>query len=129
MFPQRPRDRPPHVRLPHHDLRVARGARSQPCGGGGDTDPRLHEPLVRGSRREARNAPARYAFEEALSWLDLASGIAGEGPEADDVNRRTAEVLRLAGWSEPPPMGARRSGSGGAIEGRDLDLGPDGERA
>src|SRR5438034_8491283 len=72
--------------------------------------------------RASEAATARYAFEEALSWLDLASGIAGEGPEADQVNRRTVEVLRLAGWSEPPPVAARRS-SGGAIERRDIDLG------
>jgi len=78
--------------------------------------------------RASEAATARYAFEEALSWLDVASGIAGEGPEADEVNRRTVEVLRLAGWSEPPPLAARRS-SGGAIEPRDLDLGPVGERA
>ena len=78
--------------------------------------------------RACEAATARYAFEEALSWLDLASGIAGEGPEADQVNRRTVEVLRLAGWSEPPPLEARRSGAGGAIERRDLDLGSVGER-
>ena len=78
--------------------------------------------------RASEAATARYAFEEALSWLDLASGIAGEGPETDQVNRRTVEVLRLAGWSEPPPVAARRS-SGGAIERRDLDLGSVGERA
>ena len=78
--------------------------------------------------RASEAATARYAFEEALSWLDLASGIAGEGPEADQVNRRTVEVLRLAGWSEPPPLAARRPASGGAIERRDLDLGPVGER-
>src|SRR5256886_8082341 len=58
--------------------------------------------------RASEAATARYAFEEALSWLDLASGIAGEGPEADQVNRRTVEVLRLAGWTEPPPLTARR---------------------
>src|SRR6266566_4982225 len=79
--------------------------------------------------RASEAATARYAFEEALSWLDLASGIAGEGPEADQVNRRTVEVLRLAGWTEPPPLTARRSASGGAIERRDLDLGSVGERA
>jgi len=77
--------------------------------------------------RASEAATARYAFEEALSWLDVASGIAGEGPEADQVNRRTVEVLRLAGWSEPPPVAARRS-SGGAIERRDIDLGSVGER-
>jgi hypothetical protein len=51
-------------------------------------------------------------------------------PEADRVNRRTVEVLRLAGGASPSPLaGSRRSGSGGAIERRDLDLGPVGERA
>jgi len=78
--------------------------------------------------RASEAATVRYAFEEALSWLDLAPGIAGEGPEADQVNRRTVEVRRLAGWSEPPPLAARRSGSGGAIERRDVDLGSVGER-
>ena len=44
----------------------------------------------------------RYAFEEALSWLDLAAGAAGNPPEADVVNRRTAELLEAAGWTTPP---------------------------
>jgi DNA-binding SARP family transcriptional activator len=45
----------------------------------------------------------RYAFEEALSWLDLAAGAtATSTPEADVVNRRTAELLEAAGWTTPP---------------------------
>lgn len=44
----------------------------------------------------------RYAFEEALSWLDLAAGAAAGAPEADVVNRRTAELLEAAGWTSPP---------------------------
>jgi hypothetical protein len=44
----------------------------------------------------------RYAFEEALSWLDLAAGSARGGPEADVVNRRTADLLEAAGWSAAP---------------------------
>lgn len=44
----------------------------------------------------------RYAFEEALSWLDLAAGAARGGPEADVVNRRTANLLEAAGWSAAP---------------------------
>lgn len=44
----------------------------------------------------------RYAFEEALSWLDLAAGAAASAPEADVVNRRTAELLEAAGWTTPP---------------------------
>ena len=44
----------------------------------------------------------RYAFDEALSWLDLAAGAAAGAPEADVVNRRTAELLEAAGWTTPP---------------------------
>lgn len=46
----------------------------------------------------------RYAFAEALSWLDLAAGNArGEG-EADAANQLTAIVLEAAGWSEAPRL-------------------------
>ncbi len=67
-------------------------------------------------------AVARYAMEEALSWLDLAAGTAQETGEADTVNRRTADLLERAGWSEPPHP-ARISGrqSKGIARG-DLDL-------
>ena len=44
----------------------------------------------------------RYAFAEALAWLDLAAANATTPDEADAVNRLTAEVLEAAGWSEPP---------------------------
>lgn len=44
----------------------------------------------------------RYAFEEALSWLDLAATAARGGPETDVVNRRTADLLDAAGWSSAP---------------------------
>jgi hypothetical protein len=67
-------------------------------------------------------AVQRYAFAEALSWLDLASGVARAGSDADQVNRMTAQVLELAGWSEPPP----RVRAGGPITreivGEDMDL-------
>jgi hypothetical protein len=49
-------------------------------------------------------AGSRLAFEEALSWLDLAAGLAIPGPEADEVNLRTAALLERAGWSEAPPV-------------------------
>ena len=62
----------------------------------------------------------RCAFEEAASWLDLAAGVAESGAESDEVNRRTARVLELAGWSEPPP--AVRGSAGQRIGPRDMDL-------
>lgn len=68
-------------------------------------------------------AAGRYAFDEALSWLDLASGAAASGAESDEVNRRTARVLALAGWSEAPRPASRSSGAGREIERRDVDLG------
>ena len=49
-------------------------------------------------------AKDRYAFAEALSWLDLASSNARGGAQTDEVNRRTADVLEAAGWSEIPPL-------------------------
>jgi DNA-binding SARP family transcriptional activator len=44
----------------------------------------------------------RFAFAEALSWLDLAATNATAGGEADAVNQLTARVLEAAGWSEAP---------------------------
>jgi hypothetical protein len=67
---------------------------------------------------------SRYAFEEAAAWLDLAAGVAEPGAETDEVNRRTAEVLSLAGWSEAPPLPARSSSAARRIEPLDLDFGP-----
>ncbi len=52
-------------------------------------------------------AVQRYAFAEALAWLDLAAGAAPDPSAAAEVNRRTAAVLERAGWSEVP-AGARR---------------------
>lgn len=77
----------------------------------------------------SETAASRYAFEEALTSLDLASSMAEGAAETDDVNRRTAHLLGLAGWSEPPRTARRRSGAGRAIERRDLDLGTPTDRA
>ena len=70
-------------------------------------------------------AATRYAFEEALGWLDLASSTAGTPAESTEAGRRTADVLRLAGWSQPlpPSAGSRRSSAGNGIERPDVDLG------
>ena len=46
----------------------------------------------------------RYAFAEAMSWLDLAATNARTAGESDAVNRLTANVLEAAGWSEAPPL-------------------------
>ena len=62
----------------------------------------------------------RYAFEEALSWLDLAASAARGAEETDSVNQRTADLLEAAGWSAAPerrPLPVTRE-----IVTEDLDL-------
>jgi hypothetical protein len=50
---------------------------------------------------------SRFAYTEALSWLDLAASHARDGGESDAVDRRTADVLEQAGWSEVPRLAGR----------------------
>ena len=66
-------------------------------------------------------AARQYAYEDALSWLDLAASVAQAGGETETVNHLTAEVLRLAGWTEPRRV--RRPGTPARGIGRaDIDL-------
>jgi DNA-binding SARP family transcriptional activator len=69
-----------------------------------------------------RGAFERYAYDEALSWLDLAAGNAKETAEADAVNRLTAEVLDAAGWSEAPPAADLRGPLTRELVSEDFDL-------
>lgn len=62
-------------------------------------------------------AAARYAFEEALAWLDLAAAAAGGDAEASgEVDRRTDALL-------PMVRGIDHRRSSGPLRG--LDLPPD----
>lgn len=70
----------------------------------------------------SERAQQRYAMEEALSWLDLASTSAETASEADEVNRRTAELLEQAGWTEPPHPANRSSYVGGGLVRSDFDF-------
>jgi predicted ATPase len=47
---------------------------------------------------------ARFAYAEALSWLDLAAAVASGAGETDVVNRTTARLLEHAGWRETPTV-------------------------
>ena len=67
-------------------------------------------------------AATRYALDEALSWLDLAAGSCGDEQQTQEVNRRTADVLRLAGWTEPPHQLQRPGTPARGFESTDLDL-------
>ena len=64
----------------------------------------------------------RIAFAEALSWLDLAAASATDEEQRADVNRRTADLLETAGWSEVPPGMPRGLPATREIVSDDLDL-------
>ncbi|HWN18673.1 MAG TPA: AAA family ATPase [Gemmatimonadales bacterium] len=70
----------------------------------------------------SEGATARYAFAEALSWLDLAASNARGPAEADAVNRLTADVLEAAGWSEIPPLTKLGGPITRELEREDFDL-------
>lgn len=67
-------------------------------------------------------AAARSAFDDSLSWLDLASGAALSPSESDAVDRITSRVLAQAGWREAPPVRARGSLATRRVDPADLDL-------
>ena len=67
-------------------------------------------------------AMQRYAFAEALAWLDLAAGSARDPEQTAEVNRRTADVLEVAGWSEVPAAVSRAIPVTREIVREDLDL-------
>jgi predicted ATPase len=56
----------------------------------------------RSARLAAEGAASRYAYTEALSWLDLAASSARGPEQTAAVDQLTADLLEKAGWSEPP---------------------------
>lgn len=73
-------------------------------------------------------AVGESAFEEALSWLDLAARVATTPEARQAVNARTAHVLSLAGWAEAPSEKRRKGTPSRGFALRDLDLQiPEGE--
>jgi hypothetical protein len=64
------------------------------------------ELAYRYARLAAEGAAARYAYTEAVSWLDLAASSARTAEQAETVDQLTADVLERAGWSEPPRASA-----------------------
>ena len=69
-----------------------------------------------------KGAIDRYAYAEALSWLDLAASNALSTEESNEVNRLTATVLEAAGWSEPPPPAELGGPLTREFRSEDLDL-------
>jgi DNA-binding SARP family transcriptional activator len=70
----------------------------------------------------SEGAIERYAFAEALSWLDLAASNARGEEQTHAVNRRTADVLEAAGWSEVPPLAKLGGPITRELEQADFDL-------
>jgi DNA-binding SARP family transcriptional activator len=70
----------------------------------------------------AEQAIERYAYAEAMSWLDLAANNARTGSENDRVNRLTENVLEAAGWSEAPPLAQLGGPVTRELERQDFDL-------
>ena len=82
-------------------------------------EPRL---AFRRALEASEQVQRRYAMEEAMSWLDLAAATAKTAEEADEVNRRTAQLLEKAGWTEPPHVVQRPSFTSMGLARSDFDF-------
>ena len=63
---------------------------------------------------------ARFAYDEALAWLDVAAGASEGVADTDAVNRTTARLLESAGWRETPHV--ERRAPAGRLAPSDFDL-------
>lgn len=67
----------------------------------------------------AEAAVRHLAFDEALRWLDMA---AAQGEATEEIDRLTAEVLRLVGLAEMPASVTRRDSLIQRLDPGDFDL-------
>ena len=65
---------------------------------------------------------ARSAWEDALTWLDLASSSSETPEELQAADKATAALLSQAGWSSPPLRRAAKPSHVPHIGRDDLDL-------
>ena len=65
---------------------------------------------------------ARSAWDDALTWLDLASANSDTPEELQAADQATAALLSRAGWSSPPERRAGRRSSVPHIGRDDVDL-------
>jgi DNA-binding SARP family transcriptional activator len=105
------------VSTPAADLRSVAGEVARHAEQGGDRGLAHRSALL-----ASEGALQRFAFAEALSWLDLASAVAGDRAETEEVDRRTAALMETAGWSEAPAAHGVRPPVTREIVGEDLDL-------
>jgi predicted ATPase len=69
----------------------------------------------------AAASEARFAYDEALTWLDFAAAVAVGPDDTDTVNRTTARLLERAGL-HGPSLVERPPASGGRLGVADFDL-------
>jgi predicted ATPase len=72
--------------------------------------------------RASQAAATRYAFEEALGWLELAAATARVAEEREEVNHRSTQLLQTAGLDASRASPRRRGTSPWGISREDLDL-------
>jgi DNA-binding SARP family transcriptional activator len=105
------------VVTPAADVRSVAGEVARHAEQGGDRGLAHRSALL-----ASESALQRFAFAEALSWLDLAAATAGDRSETEEVDRRTAVLMETAGWSEAPAAHGGRAPVTREIVGEDLDL-------
>lgn len=69
----------------------------------------------------AERSEGRFAYAEALAWLDLAAGLTSDASEAEAVNRTTARLFDLAGRPATPRF-ERTPTPAGQLAVADFDL-------
>ena len=75
----------------------------------------------RNAMATASECETRFAYDEALAWLDFAASVTSDAADADTVNRTTARLLEVAGWHEAPPV-QRSAARAGHLAAADVDL-------
>ena len=69
----------------------------------------------------AAECEARFAYAEALGWLDMAAASSGSAVDTDAVNVVTARLLDAAGWHDRPSL-YREPTEAGRLAVSDFDL-------
>jgi hypothetical protein len=103
-------------RLPHADDGVSGDIASHAARGG------ERDLAFRAALAASDAALGRFAFDEALAWLDLASDAAPNAAASREADARTARVLELAGGVMPTPHSLRRSTPRLGVRPHDVDL-------
>lgn len=72
---------------------------------------------------------ARSAWDDALTWLDLASSCSETPEELQAADQATAVLLSRAGWSSPPERPSKPRSFVPHIARDDVDLPPEVQKA